>query len=88
VLARGAVVRRDDRLVPVAALAISMLTLLHSLVDFPLQIPGFAIVVFALVGAGLGRSLAPETASALTAQAPRKRRGMRISPKGRHGPPR
>ena len=31
--------------------------MLHSLVDFSLQISGYAIVVFALVGAGLAQSL-------------------------------
>jgi O-antigen ligase len=88
VLVRGAGVRRHDRLVPVAALAVSMLTLLHSLVDFPLQIPGFALVVFALVGAGLGRSLAPETASAPDRPGAAQAAGQAISPKGGLGPPR
>ena len=43
-------------IVPIAALSIALLALLHSLIDFSLQIPGYAIVVFALVGAGLAQS--------------------------------
>jgi hypothetical protein len=30
--------------------------LTHSVIDFSLQIPGYAIVVFSLVGAGLAQS--------------------------------
>ena len=35
---------------------IAILALAHSLIDFSLQIPGYAIVVFALLGAGLAQS--------------------------------
>ena len=56
VLFRGVVTRRRDRIVPTAALAVAVLSLAHSFVDFSLQIPGHAIVVFALVGAGLAQS--------------------------------
>ncbi len=52
----GTIVRRRDRIVPIAALSTALLALLHSLIDFSLQIPGYAIVVFALVGAGLAQS--------------------------------
>ena len=53
VLIRGVRIRRRDLIVPVAALAVAILGLAHSIIDFSLQIPGYAIVVFALVGAGL-----------------------------------
>ncbi len=56
VLLRGAWTRRRDLVVPVAALAVAMLAVLHSLVDFSLQIPGYSIVALALIGAGLAQS--------------------------------
>ena len=48
--------RRDSGLV-LAALTVSLIALLHSSIDFSLQIAGYSIVVFALLGAGLGQSL-------------------------------
>ena len=56
VLIHGVRTRRQDRIVPVGALAVALIGLTHSLIDFSLQIPGYAIVVFALVGAGLVQS--------------------------------
>jgi O-antigen ligase len=56
VLIRGVRTRRNDRIVPAAALAVAILGLAHSVIDFSLQNPGYAIVVFALVGAGLAQS--------------------------------
>ena len=44
----GVRIRRRDLIVPVGALAVAILGLAHSLIDFSLQIPGYAIVVFAL----------------------------------------
>jgi O-antigen ligase len=58
VLIRGVLVRRRDLIVPVAALSVAILAVLHSLIDFTLQIPGYAIVAMALIGAGLAQSLA------------------------------
>jgi O-antigen ligase len=66
VLVRGVWTRRRDVVVPVTALSVVALALLHSLVDFSLQVPGYAIVVFALFGAGLSQSFssrANDTAS-------------------------
>jgi O-antigen ligase len=60
VLINGMRVRRRDLLLPAAAFAVSLLALLHSLIDFSLQIPGYAIVVFALAGSGLSQSFASE----------------------------
>lgn len=56
ILIRGAFARRRGLLVPVAALAVAMLAVLHSLIDFSLQIPGYSIVALSLIGAGLGQS--------------------------------
>jgi O-antigen ligase len=56
ILVRG-IVRRRDSVIPLSALAVSMVALLHSLIDFSLQIPGYAIMVFALMGTGVARSL-------------------------------
>ena len=52
VLAHGVRTRRRDRIIPAAALSVGLLAVFHSLVDFSLQIPGFAIVVFGLLGVG------------------------------------
>ena len=52
----GTRTRRRDRVFPVGGLALACLGLSHSLIDFSLQIPGYAIIVFALVGAGLAQS--------------------------------
>jgi O-antigen ligase len=56
VLLYGLWVRNRDYIIVVAALAIATLAITHSLIDFSLQIPGFALVAFALVGAGLAQS--------------------------------
>jgi O-antigen ligase len=52
----GVRIRHRDLIVPVGALAVAVLGLAHSMVDFSLQIPGYSIPVFALVGAGLAQS--------------------------------
>src|SRR6266700_1471883 len=49
--------RKRDHLVVIAALSVASLAVLHALIDLSLQIPGLAIGVFALVGAGLAQSL-------------------------------
>jgi O-antigen ligase len=48
--------RHRDRIIPLAAFSIALIGLLHSMVDFSLQVPGYAIVLFAVVGVGLGQS--------------------------------
>ena len=50
--------RNRDQIVMIAALAIAGLGILHSLIDFSLQIPGFSLMVFSLLGAGLAQSFA------------------------------
>lgn len=57
VLIRAIRAGRRRAIVPLAALSVSLIALLHSTVDFSLQIPGYAIVVFALLGVGLAQSL-------------------------------
>ena len=56
VLLRGVRIRRRDLIVPVSAVVVALLALAHSCIDFSLQIPGYSIIVFALVGAGLAQS--------------------------------
>jgi hypothetical protein len=55
-LIRGVRTRHRDLVLPVGALTVAVLGLAHSSIDFSLQIPGYSIVVFSLVGAGLAQS--------------------------------
>jgi O-antigen ligase len=66
-LVRGVLIRRRGIIVPAAALAVALLAVLHSLIDFSLQIPGYAIVALSLVGAGLAQSF-PEVSTHQTRQ--------------------
>ena len=54
-------VARNPRSPPLvrAALAVSTVAILHSFVDFSMQIPAYAITVAAVVGAGLAQALRP-----------------------------
>jgi len=49
---RGCWRRRTDRYLPAVAFAASMVAILHSVVDFSLQIPAIGFVVSALLGLG------------------------------------
>ena len=60
VLAHGVRTRRRHRIIPAAALSVGLLAVFHSLVDFSLQIPGFAIVVFGLLGVGVAQSFSSQ----------------------------
>jgi len=55
-LIRGVLRRRRDVSLPVAGLAVGILGLTHSLVDFSLQIPGYAILFYSIIGIGLAQS--------------------------------
>ncbi|WP_082070023.1 O-antigen ligase family protein [Bradyrhizobium sp. LTSP885] len=55
-LAKGISRRRRSVIVPLAAAATATLALIHSCLDFTLQIPGYSIPFFVLFGAGLARS--------------------------------
>ena len=57
ILLRGAGGRRRSVTVPLSALAVSLIALLHSCIDFSLQITGYSIVVFALLGLGLSQAI-------------------------------
>ena len=66
ILVHGVRSGRRRAIVPLAAATVSLIALMHSAVDFSLQIPGYAIVVFALLGVGLAQSLqGHETAPSL-----------------------
>ncbi|WP_194455372.1 O-antigen ligase [Bradyrhizobium sp. CCBAU 53421] len=56
VLAYGVRTRRRDVIVPLAALCASAAGALHSMIDFSLQITGYAVVIAAMLGAGLSQS--------------------------------
>jgi O-antigen ligase len=56
VLIKGTSRSRRETVVPLAALAVSLIALLHSSIDFSLQVSGYAIVIFALLGVGLADS--------------------------------
>ncbi|HEX2135564.1 MAG TPA: O-antigen ligase family protein [Microvirga sp.] len=56
-LFRGSLERRRDSIYPIAATGVAFLGTSHSLVDFSLQIPGYAIVFAAVVGCGLAQSV-------------------------------
>jgi O-antigen ligase len=56
-LARVLFGRRSVLTLPLSALAVSMIGLLHSSIDFSLQIAGYSIVVFALLGLGLSQAV-------------------------------
>jgi O-antigen ligase len=64
VLVHGIRVRRRDLLIPISAAAVAAIAVLHSLIDFSLQIPGYSIPTLALVGAGLAQSFARDRAKA------------------------
>jgi hypothetical protein len=63
ILARGIRLRRRDVVLPSVALGAVLAALAHSMVDFSLQIPGYAIVIFALLGSGLTQSFRSGRAS-------------------------
>jgi O-antigen ligase len=60
VLVRAVQGRRRRAMVPMAALMVCAIALSHSLIDFSLQIAGYAIVVFGLLGVGLAQSVRDE----------------------------
>jgi O-antigen ligase len=57
VMALGFGRRRSVMAVPLSAFAVSLIGLLHSSIDFSLQIAGYSIVVFALLGLGLSQAV-------------------------------
>jgi O-antigen ligase len=57
VLFLGSRGRRRNATAALSSLAVSLIALLHSSIDFSLQIAGYSIVVFALLGLGLSRAV-------------------------------
>jgi O-antigen ligase len=67
VLSLGLRGRRRNMIAPLSSLAVSLIAVLHSLIDFSLQIAGYSIVVFALLGVGLSQAIRGTTREALSA---------------------
>ncbi len=55
-LLAGSLMRKRDRHIPVIGAGVAVLGVMHSLVDFSLQIPGYGVVFAAVVGCGLAQS--------------------------------
>jgi O-antigen ligase len=55
-LVHGVRQRRRDTLYPVAAFTVAIIAVIHAMIDFSLQIPGFSIPAMALIGAGAAQS--------------------------------
>jgi hypothetical protein len=84
VLLHGIRVRKRDLLIPISAFAVAMVAVLHSLIDFSLQIPGYSIPTLALVGAGLAQSFASERAKT-SPEAATSRRSPNLVPSEAYG---
>jgi hypothetical protein len=56
VLCRGMLARKRDEVLPLTAFWIGLLAVIHSQIDFSLQIPGFSIAICTLIGMGLAQS--------------------------------
>lgn len=54
-LFRGSLRRRRDRYIPIVGASVAVLGLLHSCIDFSLQIPGFGIFFAAVTGCALAQ---------------------------------
>jgi O-antigen ligase len=84
VLLHGIRVRKRDLLIPISAFAVATVAVLHSLIDFSLQIPGYSIPTLALVGAGLAQSFASERAKT-SPEAATSRRSPNLAPSEAYG---
>jgi O-antigen ligase len=59
-LLRSSLRRKRDRYIPITGISVAALGLVHSCIDFSLQIPGFGIFFAAIVGCGLAQSIPSE----------------------------
>ncbi len=48
---------RRNMIAPLSSLAVSLIAIVHSSIDFSLQVAGYSIVVFALLGLGLSQAI-------------------------------
>jgi O-antigen ligase len=55
-LGRGMLGRNRDAILPTSAFWIGVLAIVHSQVDFPLQIPGFALAIGPILGMGMAQT--------------------------------
>jgi len=55
-LARGMLRRKRDQALPTTAFWIGVLVVMHSQVDFPLQVPGFSLAICPILGMGIAQS--------------------------------
>jgi O-antigen ligase len=56
-LIRGVLIRRRDTAFSLIGLGVLLLAVTHSMVDFPLQIPAYAILCATIVGTALAQSI-------------------------------
>jgi O-antigen ligase len=63
VLSFGLRRRRRNMIAPLSSLAVSLIALLHSSIDFSLQVAGYSIVGFALLGLGLSQVIVQDKAA-------------------------
>jgi O-antigen ligase len=68
----GAVRRQKRAIFPLAGLVCGAMAVLHSMVDFSLQVPGLAVTVMALVGMGLAQRTSRAREGALSESTQRK----------------
>jgi O-Antigen ligase len=68
VLAKGMLGRKRDEILPLAAFWIGLVAVVHSQIDFSLQIPGFSIPICALVGMGLAQAISSRGLNLTTKQ--------------------
>nr|QDP27225.1 O-antigen ligase family protein [Bradyrhizobium cosmicum] len=59
-LLRSSLRRKRDRYIPIVGVSVAALGLVHSCIDFSLQIPGFGVFFAAIAGCGLAQSLTSE----------------------------
>jgi O-antigen ligase len=59
-LLRSSLRRKRDRYIPIVGVSVAALGLVHSCIDFSLQIPGFGVFFAAIVGCGLAQSIPSE----------------------------
>jgi O-antigen ligase len=70
VLSYGLRGRRRNMITPLSSLAVALIALLHSSIDFSLQIAGYSIVVFALLGLGLSQAVVQDKTALTTTHDP------------------